>query len=96
MIQDMLVNEFYVGAYKDGSAWRTNKYSDVSQFPHGSVCCYGLTLSDSDMLSCFVAVSVSYLRFRVAKQWRWFQEDLNPNAPLFLPEYVVSFITLPL
>ncbi|KAL2896093.1 Mini-chromosome maintenance complex-binding protein [Bienertia sinuspersici] len=31
MIQDMLGNEFYVGAYKDGSNWRTNKYSDISQ-----------------------------------------------------------------
>nr|GMC94318.1 mini-chromosome maintenance complex-binding protein [Ipomoea batatas]GMC96630.1 mini-chromosome maintenance complex-binding protein [Ipomoea batatas] len=33
MIQDMLGNEFYVGAYKDGEAWRTNKFADVSQFP---------------------------------------------------------------
>lgn len=33
MIQDMLGNEFYVGAYKDGSIWRTNKFMDVSQFP---------------------------------------------------------------
>ncbi|KAI4306951.1 hypothetical protein L6164_030188 [Bauhinia variegata] len=32
MIQDMLGNEFYVGAYKDGSVWRTNKFIDVSQF----------------------------------------------------------------
>ncbi|XP_027338865.1 mini-chromosome maintenance complex-binding protein isoform X2 [Abrus precatorius] len=36
MIQDMLGNEFYVGAYKDGSVWRTNKFMDVSQFPMGS------------------------------------------------------------
>lgn len=33
MIQDMLGNEFYVGTYKDGDAWRTNKFVDVSQFP---------------------------------------------------------------
>ncbi|XP_050155330.1 mini-chromosome maintenance complex-binding protein-like [Malus sylvestris] len=33
MIQDMLGNEFYVGAYKDGSVWRTNKFTDVPQFP---------------------------------------------------------------
>ncbi|KAE8706458.1 Mini-chromosome maintenance complex-binding protein [Hibiscus syriacus] len=34
MIQDMLGNEFYVGAYKDGgSSWRTNKFTDVSQYP---------------------------------------------------------------
>ncbi|KAJ8763975.1 hypothetical protein K2173_004839 [Erythroxylum novogranatense] len=33
MIQDMLGNEFYVGAFKDGSVWRTNKFMDVSQFP---------------------------------------------------------------
>lgn len=33
MVQDMLGNEFYVGAYKDGSVWRTNKFTDVSQFP---------------------------------------------------------------
>ncbi|KAG7569927.1 Mini-chromosome maintenance complex-binding protein [Arabidopsis thaliana x Arabidopsis arenosa] len=36
MIQDMLGNEFYAGAYKDDTTWRTNKYSDVSQFPEGS------------------------------------------------------------
>lgn len=36
MIQDMLGNEFYVGAYKDGLVWRTNKFMDVSQFPIGS------------------------------------------------------------
>lgn len=36
MIQDMLGNEFYAGAYKDESTWRTNKYSDVSQFPDAS------------------------------------------------------------
>ncbi|KAG5224432.1 hypothetical protein OIU76_023208 [Salix suchowensis] len=33
MIQDMLGNELYVGAYKDGSAWRTNKFMDISQCP---------------------------------------------------------------
>ncbi|KAL4342589.1 hypothetical protein GQ457_08G010140 [Hibiscus cannabinus] len=34
MIQDMLGNEFYVGAYRDdGSSWRTNKFTDVSQYP---------------------------------------------------------------
>ncbi|TKY73940.1 Mini-chromosome maintenance complex-binding protein [Spatholobus suberectus] len=36
MIQDMLGNEFYVGAYKDGSVWRTNKFMDVSQCPMDS------------------------------------------------------------
>ncbi|XWS74486.1 hypothetical protein CRYUN_Cryun01aG0002200 [Craigia yunnanensis] len=36
MIQDMLGNEFYVGAYKEGNLWRTNKYMDVSQYPMGS------------------------------------------------------------
>ncbi|KAI8029029.1 Mini-chromosome maintenance complex-binding protein [Camellia lanceoleosa] len=36
MIQDMLGNEFYVGAYKDGATWRTNKFTDVSQFPMDS------------------------------------------------------------
>ncbi|XVF81935.1 hypothetical protein PTKIN_Ptkin16aG0002400 [Pterospermum kingtungense] len=36
MIQDMLGNEFYVGAYKDGNLWRTNKFMDVSQYPMGS------------------------------------------------------------
>uniref|UniRef100_A0A1J3JNI2 Mini-chromosome maintenance complex-binding protein n=1 Tax=Noccaea caerulescens TaxID=107243 RepID=A0A1J3JNI2_NOCCA len=36
MIQDMLGNEFYAGAYKDDSTWRTNKYSDISHFPEGS------------------------------------------------------------
>ncbi|GAV62484.1 LOW QUALITY PROTEIN: MCM_bind domain-containing protein/Racemase_4 domain-containing protein, partial [Cephalotus follicularis] len=33
MIQDMLGNEFYVGAFKDGSVWRTNNFTDVSRFP---------------------------------------------------------------
>ncbi|XP_059666822.1 mini-chromosome maintenance complex-binding protein-like isoform X2 [Cornus florida] len=33
MIQDMLGNELYVGAYKDGAMWRTNKFSDVPQVP---------------------------------------------------------------
>ncbi|XP_009799229.1 mini-chromosome maintenance complex-binding protein [Nicotiana sylvestris] len=33
MIQDMLGNEFYVGAYKEGETWRTNKFADLSQFP---------------------------------------------------------------
>ncbi|XP_038722373.1 mini-chromosome maintenance complex-binding protein [Tripterygium wilfordii] len=36
MIQDMLGNEFYAGAYKDGSVWRTNKFADVSHFPNVS------------------------------------------------------------
>ncbi|KAL9230252.1 hypothetical protein vseg_005629 [Gypsophila vaccaria] len=31
MVQDMLGNEFYVGAYKDGCTWKTNKYSDACQ-----------------------------------------------------------------
>ncbi|KEH35552.1 putative mini-chromosome maintenance complex-binding protein [Medicago truncatula] len=31
MIQDMLGNEFYVGAFKDGSVWRTNKFTDFCQ-----------------------------------------------------------------
>ncbi|XP_012840012.1 PREDICTED: mini-chromosome maintenance complex-binding protein [Erythranthe guttata] len=33
MIQDMLGNEFYVGAYKDGCKWRTNKFADASPCP---------------------------------------------------------------
>ncbi|CAI9774932.1 unnamed protein product [Fraxinus pennsylvanica] len=33
MIQDMLGNEFYVGAHKDGDTWRTNKFTDTAQFP---------------------------------------------------------------
>ncbi|KAK9124699.1 hypothetical protein Sjap_014301 [Stephania japonica] len=36
MVQDMLGNEFYVGAFKDGSTWRTNKFADVASFPMGS------------------------------------------------------------
>ncbi|XP_022134341.1 mini-chromosome maintenance complex-binding protein isoform X2 [Momordica charantia] len=35
MIQDMLGNEFYVGAYKDGSTWKTTKFTDSSQCPMG-------------------------------------------------------------
>ncbi|KAE9604108.1 hypothetical protein Lal_00001869 [Lupinus albus] len=31
MIQDMLGNEIYVGAFKDGSVWRTNKFMDVNK-----------------------------------------------------------------
>ncbi|KAG6415959.1 hypothetical protein SASPL_123380 [Salvia splendens] len=33
MIQDMLGNEFYVGAYKDGDKWITNKFADGSHGP---------------------------------------------------------------
>ncbi|KAK1285285.1 Mini-chromosome maintenance complex-binding protein [Acorus calamus] len=33
MVQDMLGNEFYVGAFKEGSKWRTNKFTDVASFP---------------------------------------------------------------
>ncbi|KAL8462886.1 hypothetical protein ACS0TY_033768 [Phlomoides rotata] len=33
MIQDMLGNEFYIGAYKDGDKWITNKFSDAPQCP---------------------------------------------------------------
>ncbi|KVI04808.1 Mini-chromosome maintenance complex-binding protein [Cynara cardunculus var. scolymus] len=36
MIQDMLGNEFYVGAYKNEDTWNTNKFTDVSQFPMGT------------------------------------------------------------
>ncbi|GMH27107.1 hypothetical protein Nepgr_028950 [Nepenthes gracilis] len=32
LIQDMLGNEFYIGAYKDGCTWRTNKFMDASPF----------------------------------------------------------------
>ncbi|CAN0923837.1 Mini-chromosome maintenance complex-binding protein [Linum grandiflorum] len=33
MVQDMLGNEFYVGAHKDGELWRTNKFADVCPYP---------------------------------------------------------------
>ncbi|XP_026424247.1 mini-chromosome maintenance complex-binding protein-like isoform X2 [Papaver somniferum] len=36
MVQDMLGNELYVGAFKDGSTWRTNKFTDVASFPMNS------------------------------------------------------------
>ncbi|XP_010252101.2 PREDICTED: mini-chromosome maintenance complex-binding protein-like isoform X2 [Nelumbo nucifera] len=36
MVQDMLGNEFYAGAFKDGSTWRTNKFTDVASFPMDS------------------------------------------------------------
>ncbi|KAI3815944.1 hypothetical protein L1987_15628 [Smallanthus sonchifolius] len=36
MIQDMLGNELYAGAYKNEETWNTNKFTDVSQFPMGS------------------------------------------------------------
>ncbi|KAJ4769054.1 Mini-chromosome maintenance complex-binding protein [Rhynchospora pubera] len=32
MVQDMLGNEFYIGAFKDGCTWRTNKFLDFSPF----------------------------------------------------------------
>ncbi|CAO2185820.1 unnamed protein product [Urochloa humidicola] len=36
MVQDMLGNEYYIVAFKDGSTWRTNKFTDFSPFsmPH--------------------------------------------------------------
>ncbi|KAJ4970296.1 hypothetical protein NE237_003395 [Protea cynaroides] len=33
MVQDMLGNELYVGAFKDGSTWKTNKFMDVASSP---------------------------------------------------------------
>uniref|UniRef100_A0A3Q7HN21 Mini-chromosome maintenance complex-binding protein n=1 Tax=Solanum lycopersicum TaxID=4081 RepID=A0A3Q7HN21_SOLLC len=33
MIQDMLGNELYVGMYKDGETWRTNKFGEFFQLP---------------------------------------------------------------
>lgn len=30
MVQDMFETEFYIGAFKDGSSWKTNKYADVA------------------------------------------------------------------
>ncbi|OVA19671.1 Mini-chromosome maintenance complex-binding protein [Macleaya cordata] len=36
MVQDMFGNELYVGAFKDGSTWRTNKFTDVASFPMSS------------------------------------------------------------
>ncbi|KAK2982427.1 hypothetical protein RJ640_026270 [Escallonia rubra] len=38
MIQDMLGNEFYVGAYKNGDVWGTNKFTDVCQYSMDSSC----------------------------------------------------------
>ncbi|XP_072984466.1 mini-chromosome maintenance complex-binding protein [Typha latifolia] len=38
MVQDMLGNEYYLGAFKDGSTWRTNKFTDFSSFPMPSAC----------------------------------------------------------
>ncbi|KAK3004499.1 hypothetical protein RJ639_018762 [Escallonia herrerae] len=38
MIQDMLGNEFYVGAFKDGGVWDTNKFTDVCQYSMHSSC----------------------------------------------------------
>ncbi|XP_068641394.1 mini-chromosome maintenance complex-binding protein [Aristolochia californica] len=35
MVQDMLGSEFYVGAFKDGPTWRTNKFADVSSVDMG-------------------------------------------------------------
>lgn len=33
MVQDMFNVEYYIGAYKDGGIWRTNKYSDAAVLP---------------------------------------------------------------
>ncbi|PKU62213.1 mini-chromosome maintenance complex-binding protein [Dendrobium catenatum] len=38
MVQDMLGNELYIGAFKDGSTWRTNKFTDVACRPIPSSC----------------------------------------------------------
>ncbi|KAG0468162.1 hypothetical protein HPP92_017490 [Vanilla planifolia] len=42
MVQDMLGNELYIGAFKDGSTWRTNKFTDVAARPMPPSCqsCY--------------------------------------------------------
>ncbi|XP_043703405.1 mini-chromosome maintenance complex-binding protein [Telopea speciosissima] len=36
MVQDMLGNELYVGVFKDGTTWRTNKFMDVASSPMDS------------------------------------------------------------
>ncbi|XP_047334713.1 mini-chromosome maintenance complex-binding protein [Impatiens glandulifera] len=36
MVQDMLGNEFYIGIQKDEGGWRTNKFTDSTQFPVSS------------------------------------------------------------
>lgn len=33
MVQDMFNIEYYIGAYKEGDTWHTNKYSDVAVLP---------------------------------------------------------------
>ncbi|XP_020575358.1 mini-chromosome maintenance complex-binding protein [Phalaenopsis equestris] len=38
MVQDMLGNELYIGAFKDGSTWSTNKFTDVAYRPMPSSC----------------------------------------------------------
>ncbi|XP_050385931.1 mini-chromosome maintenance complex-binding protein [Argentina anserina] len=50
MVQDMLGNELYVGAYKDGSVWRTNKFVDVAQYPIDS--CSDTRIWERRMLYC--------------------------------------------
>ncbi|XP_061997947.1 mini-chromosome maintenance complex-binding protein [Rosa rugosa] len=50
MVQDMLGNELYVGAYKDGSVWRTNKFVDVAQYPIDS--CSETRIWERRMLYC--------------------------------------------
>ncbi|CAM8916783.1 unnamed protein product [Rhodiola kirilowii] len=45
MVQDTLGTEFYIGAFKEGDVWRTNKYMDASQ------CHIPLDCSDFDVAS---------------------------------------------
>ncbi|KAJ8552907.1 hypothetical protein K7X08_020300 [Anisodus acutangulus] len=52
MIQDMLGNEFYVGAYKDGETWRTNKFADFSQFPMATVSSPDMSVWERRLLYC--------------------------------------------
>ncbi|KAH7672495.1 Mini-chromosome maintenance complex-binding protein [Dioscorea alata] len=54
MVQDMLGKELYIGAFQDGSNWRTNKYSDGALFPMPAGCqsAYESNLWERLLLHC--------------------------------------------
>ncbi|XP_068653845.1 mini-chromosome maintenance complex-binding protein-like [Aristolochia californica] len=54
--QDMLGSEFYVGAFKDGPTWRSNKFADVSSIDKESNDISMVPNFNTKSLSCLVKI----------------------------------------
>ncbi|XP_031743066.1 mini-chromosome maintenance complex-binding protein isoform X2 [Cucumis sativus] len=76
MIQDMLGNEFYVGAYKDGSTWKTTKFMNSSQCPTGFS--PDMRIWERRVLYCVPAPSDEFLNSSSGKKQK--DEQLSPYS----------------